>query len=102
MPPKQDDLFIDSDSDISIPDDSEFGQKKDKGKGKANEKRKKGESKRKPKDVQAYTWEASYTRSWETVREDEAGSLQHAVEDYVARGRRKRHRVLFMFYLNGF
>lgn len=39
---------------------------------------------------QAYTWEANYTRSWETVQEDEAGSLQGAVEEYMARGRRRR------------
>uniref|UniRef100_A0A0W0FH19 General transcription and DNA repair factor IIH n=1 Tax=Moniliophthora roreri TaxID=221103 RepID=A0A0W0FH19_MONRR len=90
-PPRRDDLFVDmdSDSDISVPDNAEFDGGRGKGKGKATEKRKKGESK-KPKDVQAYTWEASYTRSWETVQEDEAGSLQHSVEDYVARGRRKR------------
>lgn len=40
---------------------------------------------------QAYTWEASYTRSWDTVQEDETGSLQGAVEDLMARGRRRRH-----------
>lgn len=39
----------------------------------------------------AYTWEASYTRSWDTVQEDEAGSLQGAVEDWMARGRRRRY-----------
>ncbi|KIM69242.1 hypothetical protein SCLCIDRAFT_104188, partial [Scleroderma citrinum Foug A] len=40
---------------------------------------------------QAYTWEASYTRSWDTVQEDETGSLQGAVEDLMARGRRRRY-----------
>ncbi|KAG7098597.1 hypothetical protein E1B28_000522 [Marasmius oreades] len=87
-PPKHDD-FMDmaSDSDNSF---DEGLQRKGKGKSKSTDKRKKDQNKRKPKDVQAYTWEASYTRSWEAVREDEAGSLQHAVEDYVARGRRKR------------
>jgi hypothetical protein len=40
---------------------------------------------------QAYTWEASYTRSWDTVQEDEAGSLQGAVEGLMARSRRRRH-----------
>ncbi|PPQ65675.1 hypothetical protein CVT26_000307 [Gymnopilus dilepis] len=63
MPPKDiDDMDVDSDdSDISI----ELGN-------------------------QAYTWEASFTRSWETVQEDEAGTLQTAVEDLMARGRRRR------------
>ena len=36
------------------------------------------------------TWEASYTRSWDTVQEDEAGSLQSVVDDWMARGRRRR------------
>ncbi|OBZ67139.1 TFIIH basal transcription factor complex p47 subunit [Grifola frondosa] len=40
--------------------------------------------------AQPYAWEATYTRSWDTVQEDEAGSLQGAVEDLVARGRRRR------------
>lgn len=39
---------------------------------------------------QAYAWEATYTRSWETVQEDEAGSLQTSVEELLARGRRRR------------
>lgn len=39
---------------------------------------------------QAYTWEASFARSWETVQEDEGGSLQVSVEDLMARGRRRR------------
>ncbi|KAF8483163.1 Ssl1-like-domain-containing protein [Gautieria morchelliformis] len=51
-------------------------RRKEKGKGKATE--------------QAYSWEASYTRSWDAVQEDEGGSLQHAVEDLMAQGRRRR------------
>lgn len=39
---------------------------------------------------QPYAWEASFTRSWDTVQEDEGGSLQASVEDIMARGRRKR------------
>ena len=39
---------------------------------------------------QPYAWEASYTRSWDTVQEDETGSLQTAVEELLARGRRRR------------
>ncbi|KAJ3735777.1 Ssl1-like-domain-containing protein [Lentinula guzmanii] len=87
-------MNVDSDSDISISDYEEteagLSRSKAKGKGKATEKRKKDKAKRKPKDVQAYTWEANFTRSWETVQEDEGGSLQGAVNDWVARGRRKR------------
>ncbi|KAI0051216.1 TFIIH basal transcription factor complex, subunit SSL1 [Auriscalpium vulgare] len=48
----------------------------DKGKAKAKE--------------QAYAWEANFTRSWDTVQEDEGGSLQGAVEELMARGRRRR------------
>ncbi|KAJ3772116.1 Ssl1-like-domain-containing protein [Lentinula raphanica] len=87
-------MNVDSDSDISISDYEEtentVSRSKAKGKGKATDKRKKDKAKRKPKDVQAYTWEANFTRSWETVQEDEGGSLQGAVNDWVARGRRKR------------
>ncbi|KAE9411403.1 TFIIH basal transcription factor complex subunit SSL1 [Gymnopus androsaceus JB14] len=85
---------MDSDSDISISDYDEqnLSRSKAKGKGKATDKdkRKKEKAKRKPKDVQAYTWEANFTRSWETVQEDERGSLQGAVDDWMVRGRRKR------------
>ena len=42
---------------------------------------------------QAYTWEASFARSWDTVQEDEAGSLQTSVEDLMARGRRRRSAI---------
>ncbi|KAJ3516421.1 hypothetical protein NLJ89_g1120 [Agrocybe chaxingu] len=83
-------MEIDSDSDISI--DLEHSSKS-KGKSKASkssEKRKVDKGKNKAKDTQAYTWEASFARSWETVQEDEAGSLQTSVEDLMARGRRRR------------
>ncbi|RDB24987.1 TFIIH basal transcription factor complex p47 subunit [Hypsizygus marmoreus] len=92
MPPRRDnDKFIqaDSDSDISV-DDEDFS-KSHKGKGKADVRRKRDvKGKGKAKDTQSYTWEASYTRSWETVQEDEAGSLQSSVDDWMARGRRRR------------
>ncbi|KAI6000612.1 Ssl1-like-domain-containing protein [Pisolithus albus] len=81
-------MDVDSDSDISVFGD-EDPRVKGKGKGKASEKPKKGKAKRKAKE-QAYTWEASYTRSWDTVQEDETGSLQGAVEDLMARDRRRR------------
>ncbi|OAX39575.1 TFIIH basal transcription factor complex, subunit SSL1 [Rhizopogon vinicolor AM-OR11-026] len=89
-PRNQDGNFmdVDSDSDISLLGDVEH-RGKGKGKGKATDKRKKDKGKAKAKE-QAYTWEASYTRSWDTVQEDEAGSLQGAVEDLMARGRRRR------------
>ncbi|GLB37492.1 putative TFIIH basal transcription factor complex, subunit SSL1 [Lyophyllum shimeji] len=93
MPPRRDnDKFIqeDSDSDISI-DDGVDVVKNVKGKGKATDaQRKRDKGKSKTKDTQAYTWEASYTRSWESVQEDEAGSLQSSVDDWMARGRRRR------------
>ncbi|KAG6876789.1 hypothetical protein C0992_011751 [Termitomyces sp. T32_za158] len=92
MPHRRDnDKFIDYDSDISVDDDAAELSKNVKGKGKAaDSRRKRDKSKGKAKDAQAYTWEASYTRSWETVQEDEAGSLQAAVDDWMARGRRRR------------
>ncbi|KAF7296112.1 VWFA domain-containing protein [Mycena kentingensis (nom. inval.)] len=76
------DEYMEVDSDESDMDEPR------KGKGKASDKSKnKGKGKA---DDAAYTWEAAYTRSWDTVREDEAGSLQAAVEDWMARGRRRR------------
>ncbi|KAF5354650.1 hypothetical protein D9756_005355 [Leucocoprinus leucothites] len=96
MPPRKEGNIVigvaDSDSDISLPDD-DYDDSRDKGKGKAKgrvDKKKADKGKGKAKDTQAYTWEASYTRSWETVQEDEAGSLQGSVEELVARSRRKR------------
>ncbi|KZT72130.1 TFIIH basal transcription factor complex, subunit SSL1 [Daedalea quercina L-15889] len=80
----------DSDSDVDIFGDFDAGVKgKGKGKGKAIDRGKKDKGKGKAKE-QSYAWEASYTRSWDTVQEDEAGSLQGAVEDLIARGRRRR------------
>ncbi|KAG6903030.1 hypothetical protein C0995_007463 [Termitomyces sp. Mi166 len=96
MPPRRaNDKSIavdDSDSDISVDDDADAELSKNaKGKGKASDpRRKRNKGKGKAKDTQAYTWEASYTRSWDTVQEDEAGSLQAAVDDWMARGRRRR------------
>ncbi|KAJ8503139.1 hypothetical protein ONZ45_g11127 [Pleurotus djamor] len=91
-PKDADFMDVDSDgSDILIDDDDEeFRVTKGKGKGKPGDKRKKDKGKGKPKDVQAYTWEANFARSWDTVQEDEAGSLQGAVEGIMARGRRRR------------
>ncbi|KAK7057112.1 VWFA domain-containing protein [Favolaschia claudopus] len=85
MPPRRDNEYmdVDSDSDVSV------GGRKGKGKATAGDKRKKDKGKGKATDG-AYTWEASYTRSWDTVQEDEAGSLQGAVEDWMTRGRRRR------------
>lgn len=62
---------------------------KDKGKGRANPRVQK--LKAQPKEV--YSWEESYTRSWDAVQEDEDGSLQNAVGEFLARTRRKRLQV---------
>lgn len=83
-------MDVDYDSDISMGDDDDFKVSKGKGKGKAFDKKKKEKGKGKPKDVQAYTWEANFARSWDTVQEDEGGSLQGAVNEFMARGRRRR------------
>ncbi|KAI0686837.1 Ssl1-like-domain-containing protein [Cytidiella melzeri] len=91
MPPRRiNDSYMDvnsDDSDVSILDDDP-GPRKAKGKGKAVD-RGKDNGKSKTKE-QPYAWEASYVRSWDTVQEDERGSLQGAVQDLIARGRRKR------------
>jgi len=92
MPPRRinDNFIDDSDSDVSILGDFEQGARaKAKGKGKAVDKGKPPKAKSKAKE-QPYAWEASYTRSWDTVQEDETGSLQTSVEDLIARGRRRR------------
>ncbi|PCH43606.1 TFIIH basal transcription factor complex subunit SSL1 [Wolfiporia cocos MD-104 SS10] len=91
MPPRRiDPIGDESDSDVSIFDDfDESGRGKGKGKGKGIDRNKKDKGKGKAKE-QPYAWEASYTRSWDTVQEDEAGSLQGAVADLIARGRRRR------------
>ncbi|EPQ57504.1 TFIIH basal transcription factor complex, subunit SSL1 [Gloeophyllum trabeum ATCC 11539] len=89
MAPRKDIDYMDgeSDSDVDVIDDS--GDRGKKGKGKAIDRRKKDKGKGKSSE-QPYAWEASYTRSWDTVQEDEAGSLTSAVADLVARGRRRR------------
>lgn len=110
MPPRRIEHEGDSDSDLDIFEDFDPSAKsKGKGKGKAIDRGKKDKGKGKAKEVcdsfiaqtqepcaecsqkQPYAWEASYTRSWDTVQEDEAGSLQGAVEDLIARGRRRRY-----------
>ncbi|KZT10967.1 TFIIH basal transcription factor complex subunit SSL1 [Laetiporus sulphureus 93-53] len=90
MPPRRIVNDYESDSDVSNFGDFDEGVRgKGKGKGKAIDRRKKDKGKGKAKE-QPYAWEASYTRSWDTVQEDEAGSLQGAVQDLIARGRRRR------------
>ncbi|KAH9940414.1 TFIIH basal transcription factor complex subunit SSL1 [Epithele typhae] len=85
-----DDFVDDSESDVSIGGlEDDHSKPKGKGKGKATDKRKIDKGKSKAKD-QAYAWEATYTRSWDTVQEDEAGRLEGAVQDLIARGRRRR------------
>ncbi|KAJ3551969.1 hypothetical protein NM688_g4403 [Phlebia brevispora] len=87
----EDDLMdFESDSDVSIFDDDERTIRgKGKGKGKGVDRGNRDKAKAKAKE-QPYAWEASYVRSWDTVQEDETGSLQTAVQDYITRGRRKR------------
>ncbi|KIJ39505.1 hypothetical protein M422DRAFT_257834 [Sphaerobolus stellatus SS14] len=85
-------MDVDSDSGGSYiaddPDFNEGGARGTKGKGKKAVRRKetfKGKSKEQP-----YAWEASYTRSWDTVQEDDTGSLQNSVQDLLTQGRRRR------------
>ncbi len=104
-----DDFVDDSDSDVSITGlDDETSRAKAKGKGKAIDRNKKDKGKAKAKEAsrhsplllhvetevrgvqQPYAWEASYSRSWDTVQEDERGRLEGAVQDWIARGRRRR------------
>ncbi|KAF8530451.1 Ssl1-like-domain-containing protein [Hysterangium stoloniferum] len=94
MARRRDDDYMDVDSDSGgsfIVDDPDFetgGTRAAKTRGKKAARRKeKGKGKAKE---QPYSWEASYTRSWDVVQEDEGGSLQHAVEDLMAQGRRRR------------
>ncbi|KIP11520.1 hypothetical protein PHLGIDRAFT_33262 [Phlebiopsis gigantea 11061_1 CR5-6] len=72
-----------------LDDEDEPSVRKVKGKGKATDGRKRDKGKSKAKE-QPYAWEATYTRSWDTVQEDEAGSLQTTVRDLIARSRRRR------------
>ncbi|EIM82671.1 Ssl1-domain-containing protein [Stereum hirsutum FP-91666 SS1] len=78
-----------SDSDASIFDDPNPGlRSKNKGKQKAVD-GKKDKLNDRAKE-QAYAWEATYTRSWDAVQEDEGGSLTGAVQELMAKGRRRR------------
>lgn len=82
MPPRR--MEVDSESDEFISDE-EIAKARGKTKGKTT-----GKDARKPKaNEQPYAWEASYVRSWDTVQEDETGSLSTAVEDLLARNRRR-------------
>ncbi|EJU04067.1 TFIIH basal transcription factor complex subunit SSL1 [Dacryopinax primogenitus] len=84
MPPRRDADF--NISDDSEPEDDEL----DEDYNASRTIRTKGKGKGKGKELGAYAWEASYKRSWDTVQEDEAGSLQAAVQDLVARSKRRR------------
>ncbi|KAK4683898.1 transcription initiation factor TFIIH subunit 2, partial [Tremellales sp. Uapishka_1] len=53
---------------------------------------KKGMANGKGKDGM-HAWEGSYKRSWDVVQEDDEGGLQAAVENLLARGRRKRAQM---------
>ncbi|KAN0128125.1 TFIIH basal transcription factor complex subunit SSL1 [Lactarius tabidus] len=75
-------------SDSDSFDEGDLTARGRKGKGKAGA-RANEKGKQKAKD-QGYAWEATYTRSWDTVQEDEAGSLTGAVAELLARGRRRR------------
>ncbi|SNX87371.1 probable SSL1 - TFIIH subunit (transcription initiation factor), factor B [Melanopsichium pennsylvanicum] len=46
-------------------------------------------SKSKTKD-QGYSWEATYKRSWDTVAEDDSGSLESAVRSLIEGSKRRR------------
>lgn len=39
---------------------------------------------------QGYVWEAEYEKTWEVLKEDEAGSLQASVNDIIQKAKRKR------------
>ncbi|KZO93099.1 TFIIH basal transcription factor complex subunit SSL1 [Calocera viscosa TUFC12733] len=92
MPPRRDADFIvtdESDPEEDILDEDYVVSRAARArKGKGKEKELAGESRK--AQEQAYAWEASYKRSWDTVQEDEAGSLQAAVQDLVARSKRRR------------
>ncbi|TXT04352.1 hypothetical protein VHUM_04119 [Vanrija humicola] len=64
---------LDSDDDLDRPGPSR-GRRGAKGKGKDS----------------MNAWEATYKRSWDNIQEDEDGGLQTAVNQLIARGRRKR------------
>jgi hypothetical protein len=80
----------DYDDDVEIEDEYDGTSPKrrqHKGKGKASPPKNVGGG----QDVQGYSWEATYTRTWDAVQEDEGGSLQGAIEELLARGRRRRY-----------
>ncbi|KAF9529385.1 Ssl1-like-domain-containing protein [Crepidotus variabilis] len=83
-------MEVDSDSDISLDLDHQSSKAKGKAKAKAAADKKKADKGKAKAKEQPYVWEASFARSWDTVQEDEAGSLQASVEDLMARGRRRR------------
>lgn len=98
MPPRKNDDYMQVDSgEDSFPSDVDEmynGKSKGKGKGKAAASERKTRDKGKSKNnEQPYAWEASYVRSWDTVQEDEAGSLQGAVDELIARNRRRRYAI---------
>ena len=35
-------------------------------------------------------WEGAYRATWDMVQEDEEGGIQHSVDSFMARARRKR------------
>jgi hypothetical protein len=42
-------------------------------------------------------WEGAYRATWDMVQEDEEGGIQHSVDSFMARARRKRYVT---FHLN--
>jgi transcription initiation factor TFIIH subunit 2 len=40
--------------------------------------------------VAGYTWEGQFERTWDALQEDEAGSLEAAVNEFVERSKRRR------------
>jgi hypothetical protein len=39
-------------------------------------------------------WEGAYKATWDMVQEDEEGGIQHSVDSFMARARRKRYVTL--------
>ncbi|KAG9014487.1 hypothetical protein FRB93_013612 [Tulasnella sp. JGI-2019a] len=82
------DDFDDDDDDFSRPGRSGAKARKGLGASKAiTNSKNKGKGKA---GGDSYAWEASYTRTWDAVQEDEGGSLELSVKDFIARSRRKR------------
>jgi hypothetical protein len=40
-------------------------------------------------------WEGAYKATWDMVQEDEEGGIQHSVDSFMARARRKRYVALY-------